>query len=247
MGENKLMKTEFSDNQFKHAYADDMEFHWWSYARSKIITTLIKSFVKPKSSILEIGCGRGIVVKGLRDAGIDCYGVEIANVSPIQTIEKYVHVGIDAVELPYIERQRYETILLLDVIEHIPEPAAFLKNLAKNFPNLLSVIITVPSRQELWSNYDEFYGHFIRYTPEMLEKISNELGWSLKRKGYFFHMLYVPALLMVKLKQKRKVLLTPPQGVSRLLHKLISYAMIADYYFLPANFFGTSVMGCYVL
>lgn len=239
------MKTEFSDDQFDSVYLDGMEYHWWNLARSRILAKEVKAFAGPKSSVLEVGCGRGLVVKRLREAGIDCSGVELAGVRPIQAAEQHIRVGTDAVDLPETERQRYDTILLLDVIEHIPEPVHFLQNLATAFPNLSRVIVTVPARQELWSNYDEFYGHYRRYSPAMLEALSRELNWKLARKSYFFHLVYLPAWITMKLKKDRKIQFEPPQGARRLIHSVISYAMICDYYLFPSQLAGTSVVGCF--
>ena len=58
-------------------------------------------------------------------------------------------MGVDAWDLPLAERVRFDTILLLDVIEHIPDPAALLKRLSDGFPNLSHLIVTVPACQEL--------------------------------------------------------------------------------------------------
>lgn len=241
------MKTEFSNDQFESNFPDGAEYHWWFLARSRIVASAIRAFAGPNPSVLEVGCGRGIVVKSLRDAGIDCFGVELAKARPIFSAEKYIRVGIDAVELSNTERQRYDTILLLDVIEHLPDPAAFLQNLASAFPNLRSVIITVPARQELWSNYDEFYGHYRRYTPEMLEALSSQLSWRLNRKSYFFHLVYLPAWIMAKMKKNRETHLKPPLGLGRVIHRLISYAFFFDYFLFPRHLAGTSVIGCFHL
>jgi len=239
------MKTEFSDDQFECVYPDGMEYHWWNLARCGILAKEVSACAGSVSSVLEVGCGRGLVVKRLREAGIDCSGVELADVRPIQAAAQHIRVGTDAVDLPESERQRYDTILLLDVIEHIPEPVPFLQNLAAAFPNLARVIVTVPARQELWSNYDEFYGHYRRYTPEMLKTLSHELSWKLNRKSYFFHLVYPPAWLTMKLKKDRRIQFDPPRGASRLIHRVVSYAMICDYYLFPRQLVGTSVIGCF--
>ncbi len=241
------MTTEFTNDQFASNYPDGAEHHWWFLARSRIIARAIHACAGADASVLEVGCGRGIVVKGLRDAGIDCSGVELAKPRPISSAEEHIRVGTDAVALPGTERGRYDTILLLDVIEHLPEPAPFLQHLADAFPNVSRIIVTVPARQELWSNYDEFYGHFRRYTPEMLETLSAQLGWSLTRNRYFFHSVYLPAWVTVRVKKSRETRLKPPHGSTRLLHKLISYAMIVDYTVFPKRLAGTSVIACFHL
>lgn len=167
------MKTYFSKKQFNYAYADGMERHWWHIARNKIIKNTVRFFAGSEACVLEVGCGRGIVVNFLREAAIDCSGVELAKIQPIHSAKNHIQTGIDALDIPAFERKRYNTILLLDVIEHIPEPVTLLKNLGNAFPNLNHVIITVPACQELWTNYDEFYGHFRRYTIEETRIISS--------------------------------------------------------------------------
>ena len=180
--------TEFSGNQFALAYPDGIENHWWHLARNRIIASVIKAFAGSNASVLDVGCGQGIAVKYLRDEGIDCSGVEPGEVTPLIGIGDYVRVGIDAEGLPPSESARFDTILLLDVNEHVSEPVTFLQQLFVVFPNLSHVIITVPARRELWSNYDDFYGHYRRYTIEMLRDLSLELGVSHTWESYFFHL-----------------------------------------------------------
>lgn len=238
------MQTEFSEEQFRSIYPDGIEFHWWSLARNKITANIIQRFAGSKASILEIGCGRGIVVKSLRNAEFNCFGVDLAPVRPIQGAETYVWTGIEASQLTDKVRQSYDTVLLLDVVEHIAEPIDFLKEIAVAFPNVSHVIVTVPARQELWSNYDEFNGHYRRYTPDMLAELSHHLGWTLAWKSYFFKAVYLPAWFLIrKMKQKRKTRLEGPKGLSRLMHRIIAGCMVIDYQWLPGSIPGTSLVG----
>ena len=131
---------------------------------------------------------------------------------------------------PVPERMRYDTILLLDVIEHVSDPASFLRRLSDGFPNLSHLIITVPACQELWSNYDECYGHCRRYSLEMLKSTSIALGADCIWGSYFFHMAYPVGWVAAHLAKKRETKLHVPQGIGRWLHKLISCVMIFDYY-----------------
>jgi SAM-dependent methyltransferase len=240
--------TEFSGNQFALAYPDGIENHWWHLARNKIIKSVIKACAGPNASVLDVGCGQGIAVKYLRAEGIDCTGVEPAEVTPLFPVGDYVRVGVEAGALPPTERARYDTILLLDVIEHVTDPVTFLQRLFVVFPNLSHVIITVPARQELWSNYDDFYGHYRRYTIEMLKNLSIELRVNHIWASYFFHLAYPLGWMVANLAKERETKLYAPQSqLSKWAHKFISHLMMCDYYFLPKRVPGMSVLGCFSL
>jgi 2-polyprenyl-3-methyl-5-hydroxy-6-metoxy-1,4-benzoquinol methylase len=241
------MVTEFSEDQYEMAYPDGIEKHWWNLARNRILTNEIKKFAGADAVVLDIGCGRGFVVKYLRDEGIDCTGVELAQARPVFSVRDHVHMGIDAWDLPGTERMRYDTILLLDVIEHVSDPAIFLRHLSDGFPNLSHLIITVPACQELWSNYDECYGHCRRYSLEMLKRTSIALGADCIWANYFFHLAYPVGWVAAHLAKKRETKLHVPQGIGRWLHKLISCVMILDYYILPKRLPGMSALACFSL
>jgi SAM-dependent methyltransferase len=241
------MATAFSDEQYELAYPDGIENHWWNLARNRILTYFVKKFAGPGAAVLDVGCGRGFVVKYLRDRGIDCSGVELAKAQPLIYVRSHVRVGMDAWDLPIAERMRYDTILLLDVIEHVPDPAAFLKHLSGGFQNLSRFIITVPACQELWSNYDECYGHCRRYSLEMLKSTPIPPGAECHYAGYFFHLAYPVGWAAAHLAKKRETTLHAPQGIGIWLHKLISWAMIFDYFILPGRMPGMSALACFSL
>ena len=241
------MATEFSDDQYELAYPDGIENHWWNLARNRILTHIVKKFAGAGSAVLDVGCGRGFVVKYLRDQGIECNGVELAKAQPLVSVRDNVRVGMDAWDLSPAERMCYDTILLLDVIEHVPDPAAFLRHLSGGFPNLSHLIITVPACQELWSNYDECYGHCRRYSLEMLKSTfivdSADCIWA----SYFFHLAYPVCWMAAHLAKKRETTLHAPQGIGKWLHKLIAWVMIIDYYILPGRVPGMSALACFSL
>ncbi|PZV13259.1 MAG: hypothetical protein DCF22_11080 [Leptolyngbya sp.] len=241
------MGTEFRDDQYQISYPDGVENHWWHLARNRLLEQKIKQLSKQDASVLDVGCGRGITVKYLRSKGIDCIGVEPGEAKPLKIIERYLWVGKKAEELSEIERNRYSLLLLLDVVEHIANPELFLKDLVVLFPNLTHVIITVPACPELWSNYDEFYGHHRRYTITMVERLCQQLDWHLVWSFYFFQLLYLPARIIIKTSQKRAVDMKAPQGIGKWIHLLLSYAVTVGNYSRFLGFSGTSIIACFSL
>lgn len=192
--------------------------------------------------MLEVGAGRGVVVKTLREQGFDCDGVELAPASPVPGVEKYFYSGIGAADLPAEQRECYQAILLLDVIEHIEQPLQFLQMLRDAFPNANKYVIAVPASQSLWSNHDEFYGHFRRYDLPMLTSLAQGLDGKVQSNSYFFRLLYLPVWLQLKLGQPRNTKLATPLGFMAMIHGLIATLAKLDYYLLPDGVPGTSAI-----
>lgn len=239
------MKTTFSDTQYDMCYPLGIEHHWWTIARNRLLANILTRESSDSSIYLEVGCGRGVVVKSLRGSGFNIYGVELADVEPIEGMQPFVDSGTDANNWPIKRRSEITGLLLLDVIEHLPEPEQFLKTLESSFPNLAVVIIAVPTCQELWSNHDDFYGHYRRYSLGMLEKLSTDLHWITKSAGYFFRIPYLPMRLMPLLGIDRSTKLQPPGKAMRPLHRLIASMCHLEQAILPRSIKGTSAYAVY--
>ncbi|MGP8215155.1 MAG: class I SAM-dependent methyltransferase [Bacteroidia bacterium] len=162
------METSYTDLQFEHNYPDGIEDFYWIKARNKIIYYEINKYPLIKNShILEVGCGRGVVTKYLAERGIKCFGVELAPARPINGAEKFMIAGKDAFKMDAEFKNKFQTIMLLDVIEHIENPLEFINELLINYSNVKYLVIAVPARNEIWSGYDIFFGHFTRYGLKM--------------------------------------------------------------------------------
>ncbi|MGI9285185.1 MAG: methyltransferase domain-containing protein [Pseudomonadales bacterium] len=241
------MTTTFSERQYDLAYPDGVEFHWWTMARSHIVADVIAKQTLAGSPVIEVGCGRGVAVENLRALGIEASGVELAAVDPLLAVAQYVKTSLDAVSIPEQDREQYRTLLLLDVIEHMPEPVGFVQTLLEAFPNVSLLIVTVPAGQELWSNYDEFYGHYRRYSLPMLKQLADNLNWEMVKESYFFHALYLPARLLAILGKKRQTRIAAPQRWQKWWHRMMALVMKIEYLMLPKYVKGTSAIACYKL
>jgi len=241
------MTTTFTENQFDQAYPEGIETHWWNLARNHIVLRTLNQFIGREASIIEVGCGRGVVVDYLRRRGFACVGVERATVEPLSAVRDYVRVGTDAASLEADERRSYDALLLLDVIEHIADPILFMRELVDSFPALSHILLTVPARAELWSNYDDHYGHFRRYNREQLAELAKGLPVKVAALGYFFHAAYLLLRTLNLFKQTRATTLHPPSGAARWLHRLFAFGMALDYSLLPGRFPGSSLIAVFTV
>ena len=242
--------TSFNDEQYHLPYSPGTESHFWNFARSRIVARHLQKIQRSSSQsggvILDVGCGPGIVVGHLRALNLACHGVETGKPALRPGIEQFVTTGTDASELPQSFRQSVSAILLLDVLEHIEDPANFLNILLKSFPSLKHFVVTVPARAELWSNYDEYYGHFCRYDRDGFCKLFTDLNLKIVTCKYFFNSLYPAMAIAARGVQKRSLETKPPSGFGKWVHAAIGSAFQLEERFPPMGKLpGTSLLGVF--
>jgi hypothetical protein len=84
---------------------------------------------------------------------------------------------------------------LFDVIEHIYDDVAFLKELGKYCSSRTRIYITVPSYNFLWSDTDDYAGHYRRYNSKMIKSLSFKSNLDVLYIGYFMSYLPLPIFL----------------------------------------------------
>ncbi len=237
-----MSHTEFNEEQFLSIYPDGIEKHYWTLARNLIIQKELKKNGISEKKLLEIGAGRGVVVESLRNAGFDCAGVDLANITVPDGMRKFLFTGKDFDELSFDLKNSVEVVMLFDVIEHLEDPFIFLHRIQESFPHATHCMISVPARQELWSNYDIFNGHHVRYSLETLSFLFSQLRWKTLHMQYAFHLLYLPGRLLLRSTGKRRTVIKAPKGFMVPIHRFLAFLLVLDYNFFPKKYFGSSIV-----
>lgn len=239
--EESVPEGAYGPEEFEDNYPDGIERHFWNSARNDIILAHLQAAGAASGTILDIGCGRGITLGYLRERGYSCIGVEAGQPRLAAALEPFVHTGASVFDLPQPLRDEVGTILLLDVIEHIEDPRVFLRRCRESFSSLRTLLVTVPARAELWSNYDVRFGHYRRYNRAMLRAELEEGGFRPLKIGYIFHSLYPVLLYLSRVRQQRTARLKAP---SRLwMHGLLRRFFYWDGCCLPGAVWGSSLIG----
>ncbi|MGO4133798.1 class I SAM-dependent methyltransferase [Rhizobium brockwellii] len=143
---------------------------------------------KPGQKVLDIGCGSCLSLLEMRRLGVECWGVEAdPNVRTIA--EKYtlrVHIG-NIYDVPFAD-QKFDLIVLNQVIEHVPDPLAMLAALKDRLTRGGRVVLAFPNTgsfhrklwKERWINWHIPYhqNHFNRTSFALLARKS---GYDVER------------------------------------------------------------------
>lgn len=132
---------------------------------------------------LDVGCGRGDVSVHLAQRGWPGKAIDSSTSAiPIarQALAHYPAVEVSRASLETQPDQRFNTILMLDVLEHIPDDSLALTHAARLQAPTDSIILTVPSNPDReWRWDDKFYGHVRRYRPAELQQLLSGCGYSV--------------------------------------------------------------------
>lgn len=174
--------------------------HWWFVGRRRILTALIERF-RPKAGpmrILEIGCGTGSNIAMLQQFGtVDA--VEPDDQARAFAVRR-TGLAIKGGYLPDVPLQDgyYDLIVLLDVLEHIPDDEGALIALRPKLAPGGRLLLAVPAMPSLWSGHDVAHHHQRRYTARMLEAVVGAAGYSKLHRGAF-NTLLLPTIVGVRM------------------------------------------------
>jgi hypothetical protein len=97
------------------------------------------------------------------------------------------------------------------------------------YPALKQVVLTVPARMELWSNYDRYYGHFVRYDKARMRAHAAECGLDVADLRYVFNGLYPVMLALTRRDGDRSLETRPPTSALAVrLHALAGAAFTLE-------------------
>ena len=218
---------------FAHAH------HWKSY---------YQRFIKPhlKGRVLEVGAGIGATTEILCDGS----QTEWLCLEPDVELNRQIADAIHRKALPTCCRNRtgtiqdlerddkFNTILYIDVLEHIAEDREELCCAASHLGPAGKLIILSPAHPCLYSPFDKSIGHFRRYTRRSLAKIA-PAGLTCKRLIYLDSVGLLASgvnrlFLQQSMPQLRQILFWDRVLIpaSRLLDPCLGYALGKSVYAL---------------
>lgn len=165
--------------------------HFWFQIRRKWIFDKVKNFIPPPAKILEIGCGAGNVSSFLAQSGYVVIGCEFYPEAVEKSWPGFQMVRGDTKDLPFQDNS-FDIVGLFDVIEHVQDDIASLKEAARVVRKGGIIAVTAPAREELWSWVDEISFHKRRYTKRMLNRVLLKAGLYSLLTEYMFMSLYIP-------------------------------------------------------
>jgi len=201
--------------------------HWWYRGRRTVIEGVLDGLGLPAPArILDAGCGSGRNMIELARRGT-VTGVELSHTSVELARARGCGEVIEGsvLEMPFADGA-FDLAVSLDVIEHLEDDLAALRELRRTVAQGGALLVTVPAYQWLWSGHDVVNHHHRRYTRASLQSVAEQAGWKLARTSYFNSLLLPVAIVLRVLDRFSKKttessldLWVPPEPLNRLLEQ----------------------------
>jgi len=185
---------------FYTTYFEVEQSHWLMRGRRAIARdTLVRSGVRRGARVLDFGCGSGLVVASLEQAGYDSHGVDFSREAIDFGVEKGVrnlHV-IAGEKLPFADSS-FDAVVCMDVLEHLRDEQPALAEMRRVLKPGGVLVVMVPAYGWLWGRQDETAHHYRRYTLGRLgEVVRHGTLMPLEKRSYFNTLLF-PLVALVR-------------------------------------------------
>lgn len=171
--------------------------HWWYRGRRTVLDVVVAGLGSSEPArILDAGCGSGRNMVELARHG-SVTGIELSETSVALARDRGAGevVAGSILEMPFAE-DSFDLAVSLDVIEHLEDDLAALRELRRVVAPGGSLLVTVPAYQWLWSGHDEINHHHRRYTRRSLQRVAEQAGWRQTRTTYFNSLLLPVAIVL---------------------------------------------------
>jgi ubiquinone/menaquinone biosynthesis C-methylase UbiE len=220
---------------------------FWFRSRNRLVERVLRRWFPAAESLLEVGCGNGFVLAGLREAfpamrlvGAELYDEGLA-VARRRLGDRVELVQADARELPWADE--FDVVAALDVLEHVEEDDLVLERMARAARRGGGIVLLVPQHPRLWSDADVVAHHRRRYTRPALTRLVRDAGLDVVFAESWVSTLLPAALLSRAARRTYDPVaeLVPPDPLNALFERLLDAeaALVARGVSLPA---GTSLL-----
>jgi len=188
--------------------------HPWERARAQFFRRVLADagLLSAPCRMLDLGAGDGYVASRLLERLPA--GCSVACVDKGYTDDLIARFASGAPPgLTFARRrpdERFDMVLLLDVLEHVPDDSGFLREIVESaLAPTGSVLVSVPAFGWLFTRRDRLLGHYRRYTRSSLQGVLGPSRLSVRRSGGLFHSLLLLRAAQKLVEQARGLHNTP--------------------------------------
>ncbi|MES1189039.1 MAG: class I SAM-dependent methyltransferase [Myxococcales bacterium] len=193
--------------------ADMQRRHFWHRGRHRFLEAAVQRQLdvraRTRARVIDLGAGCGGWVDYLQRRELFPGGqVALGDSSPValRAARDLVSGQVSCFQIDLLNlgfRADWDVAFLLDVVEHIDDDVAALRNAREALAPGGLLFVTVPALQSFWSWNDEVVKHKRRYSAVQLQAAAEQAGLVTLDTRYFMFLLSPLLIVSRKLKQPR--------------------------------------------
>jgi ubiquinone/menaquinone biosynthesis C-methylase UbiE len=172
------------------------ETSFWFRHRNQVLEVILDHY-PPGGTLWDIGGGNGFQAMALERSGRSVVLVEPGPAgcrnARKRGVKWVVEATLESLSLP---QGWVHGISLLDVLEHLRDPRAVLRESHRVLRPGGRVYVTVPAFGVLWSDEDIYAEHERRYRIRTLANDLEQSGFAVEYVTHYFQPLFLPILLL---------------------------------------------------
>ncbi len=172
--------------------------YWWFVGRRHIVSSLlrVKAHLSHTCRTLDLGCGSGGNLKVLSAMGA-VFGADRSE-QALQLCARrgdFLLILADGEDIP-AKDCCFNLVTALDVLEHIEDDQAVLREMYRILKPGGRALITVPAYPSLWSEHDEALHHKRRYRLRELHQKAELAGFRVEKLSHAICAVLAPVYLL---------------------------------------------------
>lgn len=112
------------------------------------IITIIRKYKKP-TVLLDVGCGIGVFLQAVKEAGWKTIGVDMSKSAVTYARSRGLDIRLGKIEELSLKRESFDVITLFQTIEHIEDPIKTLKKIHTLLRKGGILVMTTPNEESL--------------------------------------------------------------------------------------------------
>ena len=166
--------------------------HPWELSRRDCMLQILEGR-GPWRDVADVGAGDRFFAASLREIATgNVYAVDL-HYQEAGMVDG-IHTTRDVADLP---DAGLDCVVLMDVIEHVEDEGALLRDVRAKLTPDGTVVVTVPAFQHLFSAHDRHLKHFRRYRRQQLHDVLERHGLHVEESFYFWATLFAARSLEV--------------------------------------------------
>ena len=169
------------------------------------------SFIEPHlgKDTLEVGSGIGnfteLLLEKTKLVAVDLNKEYISNLK--KRYKKRLSVGFGNIEKGeyYFKNKKFDTVVCFNVLEHVQNDEKALKNMFSLLQKGGKLLLLVPARELLFSEFDQKLGHWRRYSKFQIDKLVRKIGFKSISVRYLNWWSAIGWLIFLKFTKRNKM------------------------------------------